>query len=308
MARDTLLSFARVSLLCTLATFGLAPRLRRAVFEPLLKRGLSERAVLTACVVAVHSGSYLLFNGFFALCDWRGFFAAYKLPRKRSQVAPQSLIARTWLEAVGGQILSPVPIYYLGSSDLLRRFGGMCSPLPPVSSVVTGFVGAIVVNDVGFYWAHRLAHSKALYATVHKQHHTYKGSVSVAAEYAHPLEQLFCNVLPTVAGCMLSRVHPVAFLVFLVHRLEEAYEGHSGYCFHGSWPHRIGLTHADQCAYHDFHHTANRGNYCARYVDWLWGTADAWYAAFGCRRSTERYVQHCRELAGADARDKRACH
>ena len=53
--------------------------------------------------------------------------------------------------------------------------------------------------------------------------------------------------------------HPLVFLVWLAWRLEETLEAHSGYCFAGSWLHKIGLTNSDQAAYHDHHHVVNRG-------------------------------------------------
>ena len=37
---------------------------------------------------------------------------------------------------------------------------------------------AYVVNEVLFYFGHRLLHSRALYRHVHKQHHSYIGPLS----------------------------------------------------------------------------------------------------------------------------------
>ena len=53
-------------------------------------------------------------------------------------------------------------------------------------------------NDVFFYWTHRLFHSSAVYPVFHKKHHTYTGSISIAAEYAHPVESIVSNIFPTV--------------------------------------------------------------------------------------------------------------
>lgn len=52
------------------------------------------------------------------------------------------------------------------------------------------FISLHILN-AGFYWTHRLLHSKSLYARFHKQHHEYTGTISFAAEYAHPLEAIF---------------------------------------------------------------------------------------------------------------------
>ena len=137
---------------------------------------------------------------------------------------------------------------------------------------------AFVVNDVGFYWTHRLLHTKLLYKRVHKQHHTYIGTIGFAAEYAHWFEVALSNQLPTIAGTIGRGVHMAIFWGWLAARLEETYEGHSGYSFAGTIPHKLGLTNADAAAWHDFHHTGNRGNFGAAYLDYLFGTMDAWVA------------------------------
>ena len=46
----------------------------------------------------------------------------------------------------------------------------------------------VLVEEVLFYYSHRLLHSRWFYGRVHKQHHEYKAPVGMAAIYAHPLE------------------------------------------------------------------------------------------------------------------------
>lgn len=49
----------------------------------------------------------------------------------------------------------------------------------------------LLLSDALFYWTHRAMHeSKWLYRHIHKVHHEFKGSLSIAAEYAHPVEQV----------------------------------------------------------------------------------------------------------------------
>lgn len=60
-------------------------------------------------------------------------------------------------------------------------------------------------------------------------------------------------------------------------RLQQTYEVHSGYCFRGSFLHKIGLTNSDGAAYHDFHHTKNSGNFGGgMYLDYFFGTMDSY--------------------------------
>ena len=70
--------------------------------------------------------------------------------------------------------------------------------------------------------------------------------------------------------------HPLFLFVWLLYRLEETYEGHSGYAFYNTFLHKIGLTHADAALFHDFHHSRNIGNYGMKEADVLFGTDKGW--------------------------------
>lgn len=123
-------------------------------------------------------------------------------------------------------------------------------------------------------------------------------TITIAAENAHPVEAALANVGPTLGGCLLTGAHPLVLFVWLAWRLEQTLEAHSGYCFHGTWLHKIGLTNADSTAFHDHHHTANKGSFGCEFMDWCFGSMDAWLAV----GRAEGYIklareQHAREKA-----------
>jgi len=95
-------------------------------------------------------------------------------------------------------ITTPITAYAL--YPVVHYFGTplATAPLEPLATQALLFAGAHLVNDVGFYWTHRLLHSKALYKRFHKKHHTFRGSVGAAAEYAHPVEVILSNQIPTI--------------------------------------------------------------------------------------------------------------
>merc|ERR1711988_232900 len=96
-------------------------------------------------------------------------------------------------------------------------------------------------NEIFFYIGHRLVHADWLYAKVHKEHHNYTGTIGFAAEHAGPIEQVVSNMMPTLGGCIFFGRHPYVLLVWLFMRLHYTYDGHSGYCFGGTFLSRVGL-------------------------------------------------------------------
>lgn len=238
----------------------------------------SERLFFLVAVSVVHTFMYLTWNSVFLYWDRNGIFEKYKLDRTPVMGPQESLITKTWIEAFVGQVVTgPLVLYYL--YPVFKYFGApsMETPLPSFQRQFTVYFVANVFNGWAFYWSHRLVHSKSLYAWIHKKHHTYKGTIGFAAEYAHPIEQIVSNQGPTIGGCLLMGSHFCVLLMWLINRLQQTYEGHSGYCFYGTFLHRIGLTNAEAAAYHDYHHTGNRGNFGGpAYLDHFFGTMDAW--------------------------------
>lgn len=243
-----------------------------------LGRGGSERGFFVAGTVLVHFVLYFGINGAFQFFDYMGWFEQYKLDRTPGMIPKTKQILGTIRDALIGQLaLGPLGAWFL-IYPAFQYFGSpsITAPLPSFSSLWCQYVFCSFVNDWGFYWSHRLFHSSWLYRNIHKKHHNYVGSIGFAAEHAHPIEQIFANTLPSIGGCMLAGVHPWVFWCWLTTRLQQTYEAHSGYCFAGTWLHKIGLTRADSAAFHDFHHSNNTGNFGATYLDHFFGTMDSW--------------------------------
>ena len=261
---------------CVLATKLFWPAYASAAAFWIETRGWSERTFFIVCISLVHSFLYWVINGAFLLCDRRRYLEQYKMERTEAMGPSDALLMQTWRQALIGQlVITPCVLWLL--FDFYTRMG-----LPPALSSPPGalglagwYMGCMLFNDWGFYWSHRLAHAKPFYATVHKQHHQYKGTIGFAAEFAGPIEQAFSNQIPTVGFCVLGGAHLAVTCVWLAGRLCQTYEGHSGYCFAGTTLYELGLL-GDAAPYHDFHHTVNSGNFGAEYLDHTFGTMDAW--------------------------------
>jgi methylsterol monooxygenase len=137
------------------------------------------------------------------------------------------------------------------------------------------------VDDALFYWAHRAAHHRLLYPWLHKQHHEFKHPVAMSVQYAHPLEDLLVNTVPTVAGPMLLGGHAVLFWFYAALKLHQSIDAHSGYALPFPLsPYTIEWLGLDCARAHDYHHSNNVGNFGGWTIAWdhLMGT-DTHYRA-----------------------------
>ncbi len=103
---------------------------------------------------------------------------------------------------------------YVGSLDTIKcRFD--FESFPSYFEIIWQYLFCLVVNDTLFYWSHRMLHHPAIYSKVHKIHHEYVNSIALCAEYAHPFEYIFGNVIPSAAGFTIlgTRTH-LATIIF----------------------------------------------------------------------------------------------
>jgi sterol desaturase/sphingolipid hydroxylase (fatty acid hydroxylase superfamily) len=282
---------ARTAMQLTIVTRLVWPIWSRAV-ERLKARGASDRLLFTVAIVICHSGLYWPIN--LLLEHWRntGKMNRYLLERPSSAPPPsRQLLRKCITEALASQFVSlPLALWFIGFR-VFNRMGmpSFSSPRPGVLKIFWSYALSDILNAWLFYFAHRAFHEiPGAYKLFHKQHHEFRSTIGFAAEYAHPVESLVANFFPTIAGCLLFGRHPFILVIWLGERLRETYEGHSGFCFKGSWLDKLGLSHWEGTCYHDHHHTVNIGNYAAAYIDHLFGTDANWVANGGLEGYLEK--------------------
>jgi sterol desaturase/sphingolipid hydroxylase (fatty acid hydroxylase superfamily) len=134
-------------------------------------------------------------------------------------------------------------------------------------------------DDLLFYFGHRFLHTPTMYRLIHKIHHEFYSPISLTGEFAHPLEYLIGNVIPTTSGFLflMGRAHLLPAVIFLNLRVIETIEAHCGYDFPLSITKLLPL--ACSSKYHNYHHLKNIGNYCSNFIIWdsIFGTNSVYY-------------------------------
>jgi sterol desaturase/sphingolipid hydroxylase (fatty acid hydroxylase superfamily) len=171
-------------------------------------------------------------------------------------------------------LIYPVIAYFM--YPIFVQFGmEINAPVPPITVFLRDFLVSIALNDTLFYWAHRALHHPSIYQYIHKKHHRFNMSIGIASAFAHPVEDVLANLIPTLIGCLLMGSHVIVLWTWLYIRLMETIDAHSGYSFSFSPFHLLPFQGgADR---HDFHHSKNVGCYGSFTIfwDWICGTDKA---------------------------------
>jgi sterol desaturase/sphingolipid hydroxylase (fatty acid hydroxylase superfamily) len=120
-----------------------------------------------------------------------------------------------------------------------------------------------LIEDVYFYWSHSTLHRPFFYKRFHKYHHEHKVPTVLACIHAHPVEFYFGNVLPELVGVILlaNRVHHSCYYGWIVFRMMQSLNEHSGYNFTWSMFRLVPFhLRGDE---HDYHHSENVGSYAS---------------------------------------------
>ncbi|KAF2352951.1 Fatty acid hydroxylase [Trinorchestia longiramus] len=115
--------------------------------------------------------------------------------------------------------------YYL----MVQRGYDQSRSLPTFHWVLFELVVCIMVEEVGFYYTHRLFHHRLFYKRFHKLHHEWQSPISVTAVYAHPLEHLLSNLLPTLLGPLILGSHMSTMWLWFQLAQLSTLNAHSGY-------------------------------------------------------------------------------
>lgn len=168
---------------------------------------------------------------------------------------------------ISGQLFGILPCSFVLWGLHGRGFGIYLSEAPPNPWIITHdiFLYA-VVNEITFYYAHRMLHWGPFYRWIHKVHHEFTAPVGLVAAYCHWVEMILANVVPLFLGAILAGSHGFTLMTWIVYAVLGTQTHHCG--FHWPW-----MSHDHQPTFHDYHHEAFEANYgTLGWLDFLHGT------------------------------------
>lgn len=154
---------------------------------------------------------------------------------------------------------------------IATRFGMQYGvPFPPVWKMAIQVAICFIMEDTWHYWSHRALHYGPLYKSIHKMHHTYSAPFGLAAEYASPIETAILGLgvvgTPVVLLIITGDFHLSTMYIWIILRLFQAIDAHSGYDF--PWSLRHFLPFWAGADHHDLHHGKFIGNYSSSFRWW----------------------------------------
>jgi sterol desaturase/sphingolipid hydroxylase (fatty acid hydroxylase superfamily) len=256
---------------------------------------LSPQARFTLWTISVHSFTFV-YDFAMVLVKRNGLFKEYQLQSPRSE-PEESLVHDCLIKNLRSHyFLLPLVLYYF-AYDWFTAWG-MKMDHASWQQVEWATIGrdlfvSLIVNDTGFYWSHRALHIPVLYKAIHKQHHQFKQPIAQAAEWAHPIEDIFGNIGPTLAGPFLMGSHMYLLLFWLFLRMWKTLDAHSGYSLPfplSIWHQFPGQLGSDM---HDFHHESKEGmDSCfgamTTFWDYVCGTDQRFYTTMQARSKSSK--------------------
>ncbi|XP_063673827.1 fatty acid hydroxylase domain-containing protein 2-like [Bolinopsis microptera] len=175
---------------------------------------------------------FTVFNALFLLCDITGhptWLLKYKVQDAKNQPVDRK---RLWscirTAAFNLGVVSPVftLVFYKASQWNGSYHKG---DLPTFNRFLLEFLVFNIVEEIFFYYSHRILHHPKLYARFHKKHHEWTAPIGITSIYCTPLEMVVSNLFPIALGPFLMQSHLFVTWIWFGLVLFSTTLAHGGY-------------------------------------------------------------------------------
>ncbi|XP_065266098.1 fatty acid hydroxylase domain-containing protein 2 [Emys orbicularis] len=241
--------------------------------------GGNEWAIFFLGTALVPSLVYWGFNGLLMVADVTGkptFITRYRIQLGKNDPVDPAKLRQAVHTVMLNQLFISLPMMML-MLPIMKWRGQPCSKeLPTFHWFLLELSIFILVEEILFYYSHRLVHHPLLYKRIHKKHHEWTAPVGVVSLYAHPVEHVFSNMLPLLVGPIILGSHVASIMVWLCLAILATSISHCGYH----------LPFLPSPEFHDFHHL--KFNQCYGVL----GVLDRLHGTDTLFKQTKAYERH----------------
>ncbi|XP_043453539.1 fatty acid hydroxylase domain-containing protein 2 [Prionailurus viverrinus] len=219
------------------------------------------------------------FNGLLLVADTArkpNFISRYRIQVGQNEPVDTMKLRQSMRTVLFNQCMISVPMVIFLYPIIKMRGDPYRRELPTFHWFLLELAIFTLINEVLFYYSHRLLHHPTLYKKIHKKHHEWTAPIGVISFYTHPIEHVASNMLPVVLGPILMGSHLSSIAVWFSLALICATVSHCGYH----------LPFLPSPEFHDYHHL--RFNQCYGVL----GVLDHLHGTDTMFKQTKAYERH----------------
>nr|KAF6446710.1 fatty acid hydroxylase domain containing 2 [Rousettus aegyptiacus] len=187
------------------------------------------------------------FNGLLLVVDTTGkpnFISRYRIQVGKNEPVDPVKLRQSIRTVLFNQFMISLPMM-LVLYPIHKLWGDPCRrELPTFHWFLLELAIFTLIEEVMFYYSHRLLHHPTFYKKIHKKHHEWTAPIGVISLYAHPVEHVVSNMLPAIVGPLVMGSHLTSITMWFSLALIITTISHCGYH----------LPFLPSPEFHDYHH------------------------------------------------------